>query len=138
MPSAPRKHTHRLRRIKQHRIVDKNRRVSNVFKGIDSDGNEYITSKDPRKTSRWQKVREIILAKYPLCYDPFDHHEKYDEAEPSTDVHHIKLVRDYHHLAFKESNLVGLCRRCHNKVDAMIDSGKDTEYLFNWLIKDDE
>ena len=138
MPNAPRKHTHRLRRVKQHRIPDKNKAISNVFKGIDKDGNEYTTRKDPRKTARWQKVRLIVLGLFPMCYDPFEIHEKYSEAEPSTDVHHIKLVRFFHHLAFSIPNLVGLCRRCHARVDAMEAKSKSTEELFKWTVRDSD
>ena len=138
MPSAPRKHTHRQRRIKQHKITDKVRELSNTFKGIDSNGKEYTVHKDPRKTARWQRVRLIVLNKFPLCYDPFDHHDKYGEAEPSTDVHHIKQIRLHHHLAFVESNLVGLCNRCHQKVDALEFKNVDTLHLFNWAVRDEE
>ena len=138
MPSAPRKHTQRMRRVKQHRIVDKGRAISNVFKGLDRDGKEYVTSSDPRKTARWQKVRLVVLRRQSLCYDPLEHHDKYDEAEPATDVHHIKLVRQYHHLAYSLDNLVGLCRRCHNRVDSMEEKGKNTQELFNWSVSDDK
>jgi 5-methylcytosine-specific restriction protein A len=56
----------------------------------------------------WQRFRAAYLAEHPLCVD----------CEPrisiSTDVHHMKKVRDYPELRLDPDNCMALCHACHS------------------------
>lgn len=68
---------------------------------------EFYTSK------RWRRKREIILKRdnYTCQWC-----KRYDGGKtPATVVHHIKHLEDYPELAYKDSNLISLCSKCHNK-----------------------
>lgn len=63
-------------------------------------------------SEKWKRKRKSILArdsyKCQIC-------KRYGKAREATEVHHIKHVDEYPELAYVDSNLVSLCRACHNK-----------------------
>lgn len=59
---------------------------------------------------RWQKLRELYLAKHPLCAEC----EKAGRFTPATEVHHIKSFADGG--SDHNSNLMGLCKPCHSRI----------------------
>ncbi len=61
--------------------------------------------------STWEKLRKIVLRENPLCHDCLE--KERQEITPSTEVHHIKKVREYPELRLVKSNLMGLCPSCH-------------------------
>ena len=64
------------------------------------------------KSARWKKKREHILRrdKY-LCRNCL----RYGRIRERTEVHHIKHADEYPELWLEDSNLVSLCKACHNK-----------------------
>lgn len=61
--------------------------------------------------ARWQRLRKMVLARDPLCSDPFGVHG--DTAVPATDVDHI--VPRSQGGTDDESNLQTLCHACHSR-----------------------
>lgn len=66
------------------------------------------------KSRAWRNVARLIRARDPLC--------KSCKLEPTHDVDHIIRARDYIAMKggdlayyFDESNLQGLCKRCHSR-----------------------
>jgi 5-methylcytosine-specific restriction endonuclease McrA len=66
--------------------------------------------------TRWRKVRELVLARNPLCADPFKLH---NPAILAKEVHHIVPLEVDKSLCYVMSNLVGMCQSCHARCDAM-------------------
>lgn len=68
---------------------------------------------DPRSTAQWRRVREIVLARQPLCVDPYGVH--YDAGRPAsaTEVDHIVPMQVNRAAWFDLENLQGLCKACH-------------------------
>ncbi len=60
----------------------------------------------------WRKKRAYILLRdgYMCQYC-----KAKGRAVPANEVHHIKKLCDYKHLALVDSNLVSLCRPCHEE-----------------------
>jgi 5-methylcytosine-specific restriction endonuclease McrA len=65
--------------------------------------------------SRWQKIRARMMARIPLCPDPFDTHR--DRAVAAEEVHHIVPVKANESLSYVMTNLIPLCRSCHKRAD---------------------
>jgi len=70
----------------------------------------------PKKTKRsydhqWRKLSERIRAENPLCSDCFLE----GRTSPSTEVHHIVPIDENPSLRLVLSNLVALCKDCHDK-----------------------
>lgn len=65
----------------------------------------------------WQLLRDSYRARHPLCEDPFKHHERAHRVEPATSVHHKQSIKQAPHLALVESNLMAVCRDCHEAMD---------------------
>lgn len=75
----------------------------------------------------------MVLARRPLCSDPFHIHEKNNEVVLATDVHHVIPLdssRPQRELN-REENLMPLCHSCHSRITAgssrstkTIDEGK--------------
>ncbi len=59
------------------------------------------------KSSRWRRVREIVLSEDPLC----------ECGSIATVVDHIKPIQQGGSV-WSESNLQSLCTNCHNKKSA--------------------
>lgn len=70
-----------------------------------------VGAKDIRNTARWRKVRQMILARTPLCADPYGQHGVRPVLAQQVD--HILSLRERPDLALTLSNLQGLCTRCH-------------------------
>lgn len=65
----------------------------------------------------WQLLRDAYRARHPLCADPFGHHATAQRIEPATSVHHVIPIKTAPHLALVESNLMAVCRSCHDQLD---------------------
>jgi 5-methylcytosine-specific restriction protein A len=57
--------------------------------------------------ARWERVRRAHLRGEPLCRHCLP------RAVPATVVHHIISIEDAPELRLEESNLMSLCRQCH-------------------------
>lgn len=68
-----------------------------------------------RHTRRWLRVRVLVLARDPLCRDPYGTHAASGHAAFTTDVDHILPLRTRPDLAFTLDNLQGLCTTCHGR-----------------------
>lgn len=66
--------------------------------------------------SRWQRLREIILGRSPLCACC----EAHSQVRPANVVDHIVDHKGDQRLFWDESNLQTLCTPCH---DARVDAG---------------
>lgn len=71
------------------------------------------------KTSRWQRIREIVLAEQPLCRRCL----RMDTVEEATVVHH----KDGGHKGDEDKFWAGpfeaLCKSCHDRHGALEDRG---------------
>jgi hypothetical protein len=63
------------------------------------------------KGRRWQKVRQLLLARQPICPDPFGLHA--GRVVPAVEVDHIVPHRGRRELFWDAANLWALCRECH-------------------------
>jgi len=54
----------------------------------------------------WQKFREWFIWRHPICVDC--------QIKATTDVHHVKKVRNFPELMRVEANCMGLCGPCHS------------------------
>jgi hypothetical protein len=63
------------------------------------------------KGRRWQRVRQLILARQPICPDPFGLHA--GRVVPAAEVDHILPHRGQRELFWDASNLWALCCECH-------------------------
>lgn len=61
---------------------------------------------------RWQKIRELYLAKHPLCAEC----QKLGRLTPASELHHIIAVNDGG--SDHGDNLMGLCKSCHSRKTA--------------------
>lgn len=68
------------------------------------------------KSARWLRFRLYILARNPLCADPFEYHNEDGVAVPATEVHHVKPRKAHPELAFDADNVQALCRSCHARI----------------------
>ena len=72
---------------------------------------------------RWRKQRRMVLARSPLCGDPFGDHSAAGVVVLATDVHHVVPLASDAPAAVRhgESNLVALCHSCHSRITAKSD-----------------
>jgi 5-methylcytosine-specific restriction protein A len=68
--------------------------------------------------ARHRRWRELVLARDPVCVDPFGDHAAVGEVAPSTDADHIKRIEEGG-ARFDLANGQGLCATCHGKKTAM-------------------
>lgn len=70
-------------------------------------GREPTESKRIRKLAKFSKVRKQMLERdaftCQICF------------EPGLDAHHIYTIREHPELAYELSNLVTLCKKCHDQ-----------------------
>lgn len=59
---------------------------------------------------RWRRVRKSYLQDNPLCQDCLSG----GIVRPAEDVHHIKKAKLYPELLLEPTNMMALCRPCHN------------------------
>jgi 5-methylcytosine-specific restriction endonuclease McrA len=70
-----------------------------------------------RSGRRWRELRAAFIARNPLCADPLSWHAMLGQRVPAEDVHHVVPLREAPHMAYCWSNLLSLCRVCHEAVD---------------------
>ncbi len=80
-----------------------------------------LSSNERGYGATWQRLRLIVLARSPLCADPFYEHTKRHEIVIATDVDHI--VPRAAGGQDTESNLQALCHACHSHKTALQSSG---------------
>ena len=61
----------------------------------------------------WQRLRRMVLARQPLCQDPFGTHAHHHELVPATEVDHITPLAAGGGNSLE--NLQGLCKSCHSR-----------------------
>lgn len=66
----------------------------------------------------WRRFRLWILARFPLCADPFQYHAEDGRAEAATEIHHLIRRRERPDLAFDPANVQSLCKSCHSRLTA--------------------
>lgn len=64
-------------------------------------------------SARWRVLRLRILARDPVCTDPYGVHAIRGEVVPSVDIDHIINKRDGGQ--DRADNLRGLCHSCHSR-----------------------
>ena len=77
--------------------------------------------KDKRQSShqrgytwRWRQFALRYLQANPFCVDCLGH----GKATDANEVHHIKKQADYPELKYELSNLMALCKTCHDRRSA--------------------
>lgn len=66
---------------------------------------------DLRNSAFWKKVRLTYISRHPICENPHGFHSEF--PPPAREVHHKESLQNAPELAFKHSNLMALCSRCH-------------------------
>ena len=69
------------------------------------------TTKERGYGNDWRKLSEAYRASQPLCEDCLGR----DKVKPCTEVHHIEPISKAPHLRLEPSNLVVLCKECHEQ-----------------------
>lgn len=80
---------------------------------------KYLKDKDAEKhikSGRWRKVRRNILLRDKCCILCIK--RGYFETR-DLQVHHIEKRTDKIELAYEPSNLVTLCRKCHEEIEEL-------------------
>ena len=80
-----------------------------------------------RGSAAWQRFRKWFRREHPLCQLCDDD----GRVEPATDIHHIVGIMQAPDRALDESNVVALCRDCHQRIEVMNKKGQQTSHLFN-------
>jgi 5-methylcytosine-specific restriction enzyme A len=68
-------------------------------------------------SANWKKIRRMVLARQPLCADPYGVHEAEGRAVPATEVDHIVPIAAGGPPRSLD-NLQSLCKRCHSQKTA--------------------
>ena len=74
-----------------------------------------------RSSGRWQKLREWIISRHPLCFLC---------VKPAKELHHIEDASKRPDLFYTVSNLAQLCEECHEKIKGAEARGFNSEQLF--------
>lgn len=69
------------------------------------------TNRENHSDSRWRKLSRAKRDANPFC----EHCERDGFVKAASEVHHIKPVSEFPHLKYEWSNLVSICRDCHQK-----------------------
>jgi len=109
MPTMPESHAERRRKLLP-KYQEKPRADANAAKF--------------RSSGDWAKIRSIVREEEPLCRDPYGEHERSGEIVPTEEIHHIKPLQTHPELERVRSNLAGLCKRCHRRIDADVRKGR--------------
>ena len=62
----------------------------------------------------WTRLSKQIRLRHPTCQDPFGYHKAKGEVVQSTCVHHIYDVISNPCEIFDSTNLISLCKLCHD------------------------
>lgn len=108
MPRKPLSHSQRQRQ-------QRDRQAEDIYAAKRQDTPAQALADRVRGSARWQRLRRMILAKHPLCADPYGVHAHRGEAIAATQLDHIELLVLHPELAYTPSNLQGLCTRCHGR-----------------------
>lgn len=106
MPWRPRTHAERLRARTREAAPQKK-------------GDPFYWS------TRWRKLRAMVLADEPMCADPFGLHAKFGDVVPATEVHHLEPRSKRPDLELVRANLESLCKSCHSKISRKERHGAD-------------
>ena len=71
--------------------------------------------------SNWRRLRGLVLSRHPLCSDIWGVHVEHGEVVLATEVDHIIPLSEGG--TNRMDNLQPLCKSCHSKKTAAIDSG---------------
>jgi 5-methylcytosine-specific restriction protein A len=71
--------------------------------------------------SNWRRLRGLVLSRVPLCSDIWGVHAEIGEVVVATEVDHITPLSEGG--TNRMDNLQPLCKSCHSKKTAAIDSG---------------
>lgn len=110
MPDCPATLEQRMARKPDTRLADRARAARDRER-------EKTEAQRIRSSARWQRLRGLIRSRQPLCADPFRTHATEGRIEPATEVHHIAPVWQRPELAFAMSNLMPVCRDCHERLE---------------------
>lgn len=78
---------------------------------------EYAQAKRLRSSVTWQKLREMILRRTPLCCIC---------GRPANELHHVEPVARRPDLVFDSANLLPCCTECHDRIEASNARGFET------------
>lgn len=119
MPKRPMSHSERLGRQESDAVYDRRRREpvqrsSDVHEAdIDPQTKTLSLARQIRHAKRWQKCREMVLRRNPLCVDPYGWHASDRRVVVAVQVDHIVPLATRPDLAYDLENLQGLCTMCH-------------------------
>ncbi len=122
MPDCPGSLDARLRAQRgpgDSRLAERRRRLKDQARGRES------LAVQIRSTARWQRLREMIRSKAPLCADPYGTHAREGRIIPATEMHHIVPIAQDPSLAFTMSNIQPLCRDCHERLEPKTWKGRE-------------
>ena len=69
---------------------------------------EYREARRIRDSSRWKDLRDMCVRADPMC--------EMCGVSPTEDVHHIEPLVEFPGKAYDRSNLMAMCKRCHETV----------------------
>ncbi len=82
-----------------------------------------------RGSGRSKRFMYWHAARWPMCCDPFGHHERGGVSVLRADGHHVIHARE-RETRLVERNVAPVCRACHNKITDMESNGTPTLHLF--------
>ena len=86
-----------------------------VFEAVSGQEWVFEVARFQREVDAWRKLRAAVLARRPLCEDPFGAHSAIGRPVASTVVDHVIPRSTRPDLELDERNLQALCTRCHNR-----------------------
>lgn len=72
---------------------------------------ERMENKRFYASTRWRRLRALLLLDEPLCRDC----RRMGRLTAAVEVHHVERRRDRPDLAFDPENLICLCKACHSR-----------------------
>jgi 5-methylcytosine-specific restriction endonuclease McrA len=106
MPTKPLKHSLPKLSARSHAAEVYDKQTRRLTAGL-------RVASDLRSSSFWKKVRLTYISRNPICENPHGWHDDFPPL--AQEVHHKISLQKAPHLAFKHSNLMSLCCKCHAK-----------------------